>query len=187
MLSGTGGFINPEKILAQTGIKVGTVVADFGCGHGYFTLPVGRLVGKDGKVFAVDVLIEALEAVRSRSQLEHITNILTCRGNLETAGASKIKEATVDIVLLHNVLSQSRQKPAILKEAARVVKNGGELVLIDWLPSDQIFGSASSFGPENSQRILSEEAKRIAQEEGFIFERSLDAGQYHFGLIFKKP
>jgi len=185
-MNGTGGFINPEKILEQIGIKEGMTIADFGCGHGYFTLPVGKLAGKDGKIFAVDVLTEALEAVRSRAQLEHITNISTCRGNLETAGDSKIKDQTIDIVLLHNVLFQSQQKPAIIKESFRVLKNSGELVLIDWLPVDQIAG-ASSFGPQNGQRILAEEAKKIAQGEGFVFERSLDAGQYHFGLIFKKP
>lgn len=185
-MQGTGGFINPEKILLEIGLREGMTLADFGCGHGYFAVPAGRLIGPEGKIYAVDILNEALEAVMSRAKLEGVTNILTARGNLETAGGSGVKDETTDAVLLHNILFQSTQKPAVLKEAKRVLKSGGILVVIDWLPVSTEAGNAS-FGPQSGWPIFAEEARKIVETEEFIFSRTMDAGEYHYGLIFNKP
>jgi len=186
LIQGTGGFINPEKILLQIGLKEGITVADFGCGHGYFTIPAGKIIGKEGKIYAVDVLAECLEAVHSSARLENVVNILTMRGNLESFGGSGIKDGIVDLVLLHNVLFQSQKKTDILKESKRVLRSGGSLVVIDWLPALDTIGGSSSFGPQGGWRISAQEAKKITQEEGLVFNQNLDAGEYHYGLIFIK-
>jgi len=89
--------------------------------------------------------------------------------------------------LLHNVLFQSQKKADILKEAKRVLKPDGRLVAIDWSPIVDVAGGKFAFGPQGGWRIPAEEAKRITQEQGLTFERSLDAGEYHYGLIFIKP
>jgi len=44
---------NPETILSEAGVKPGEVVADIGCGTGYFTIPLAKHVGKRGKVYAL--------------------------------------------------------------------------------------------------------------------------------------
>ena len=181
MPTGTGGFINPEKVIGQLGLKPGLAVADFGCGHGYFALPVAKAVGKEGRIFAIDVLSEALEAVRSRAQLEGIANIETIRGNLEAPGGSSLPDVAVDLVLLHNVLFESQKKAAIIKEAKRVLKTGGLFILIDWRKDNP------SLGPQAGWRISLDEAKALAQEEGFVFNKVFDVGQYHYGLMFIKP
>ena len=178
---GSGGFINPQKVIDQLDIKPGMKVADFGCGHAYFTLPVSRAVGKDGRVYAIDVLPEALEAVRSRAQLAGAVNIETIRGNLESLAGSGLSENSMDTVLLHNVLFQSEKKPAIIKEAKRVLKSGGIFVLIDWRKETLVIGSPEGW------RISLDEAKALTQEEGFVFNKVFDAGEYHYGLIFIKP
>ncbi|MBU4142393.1 class I SAM-dependent methyltransferase [Patescibacteria group bacterium] len=181
MESGTGGFINPEKVIGQLDIKPGMVVADFGCGHGYFTLPMAKIVGPEGRVWAVDVLPEALEAVRSRAQLEGAVNIETSRGNLEINGGSRLADNFVDLVLLHNVLFQSQKKSDIIKEARRVLKIGGVFVLVDWNKEP------STIGPPGGWRLSLDEAKALAAEEGFAFNKVFDAGEYHYGLMFIKP
>ncbi len=188
---GTGGFINPEKVLAQLDIKEGMKIADFGCGHGYFAIPVAKMVEPEGKVWAVDVLAEALEAVRSRSQLENVLNIETVRGNLEAAGGSKIADGAVDMVLLHNVLFQSQKKSDIIREAKRVLKSGGSFEITDWLPVSTFTERGelekATIGPQEGWRISAEETKKLVQAEGFVSNRSFDAGEYHYGLIFIKP
>ncbi len=178
---GTGGFLHPEKVLAQLGIKEGMRVADFGCGHGYFSIPVAKAVGESGKVFSVDVLSEALEEVRSRAQMENLLNIETLRGNLEVLGGSKVLPDSVDLVVIHNVLFQSQKKADIIKEAGRVLKAGGRLELTDWLLEKK------AIGPQEGWRISAEEAKALVESEGLVFAQSFDAGEYHYGLIFVKP
>lgn len=180
-MNGTGGFISPQKVIDQIGLKKNMKVADFGCGHGYFTLPVARLVGGDGKVYAVDILTEALDAVRSSIKMAGISNVDTLRGNLEMVGGSGLPEGSVDLVLLHNVLFQSQKKPEIVREVKRVLKLGGTFALVDWRKD------ISSIGPPGGWRLSFDEAKNLAQEEGFVFNRVFDAGEYHFGLIFVKP
>ncbi len=178
---GTGGFLHPEKVLGQLGVKEGMRIADFGCGHGYFTIPVAKMVGKEGKVFAVDVLSESLEEVSSRAQLESLLNIETLRGNLEVAGGSKVSSDSVDLVLIHNVLFRSQKKSDIIKEAKRVLKSGGQLELTDWLPEKK------AIGPQEGWRISAAETKNLVEAEGLTFKQEFDAGEFHYGLIFTKP
>lgn len=45
---------NPEKIIKSVGVTRGMVVADLGCGPGFFTIPLALAVGKSGMVYAVD-------------------------------------------------------------------------------------------------------------------------------------
>ncbi len=178
---GTGGFLQPQKVLDQLGIKEGMSVADLGCGHGYFTIPAAKMVGKDGKVYAVDVLSDALEAVRSRAQMENVSNIEALRGNLEVLGGSKIADESMDLVLIHSVLFQSQKKSGIIKEIKRVLKPGGMLELADWL------SQKGTIGPQEGWRIPADEIQKLVEAEGFSFQRSFDAGEYHYGLIFIKP
>ncbi len=113
----TGGFLNPDKVIDQLNITHGMSVADFGCGHGYFSIPFARRVGNSGTVYACDVLPSALEAVETRANLENLSNIKTVRTNLENPEGSKLDPESMDLVCLANILFQSNKKEEIVKEA----------------------------------------------------------------------
>lgn len=181
---GTGGFMNPERILLEIGIGKRDKVADFGSGAGYFTIPLARAVGEEGKVWAVDVLRSALEVIESKAQLERLFNIETIRGNLEMPGGSRLKEKSVDLAMLSNVLFQSQKHREILEEARRILKNDGRLVIIDWIPEKcHLLGPGQ---PGAGWPMASREIKKEAKSVGFKLEREFAAGAYHYGLIFKK-
>ena len=178
--TGTGSFMNPEKIINHLDIKKGNVVADFGCGAGYFTVPIAKKVGDSGQVYAIDVLQSALESVESKVKLEGLLNVKTVRANLEANNNLKLGDQVADFVVLANILYQtgSNGRPAVLAESKRVLKNSGQLVVIDWVPE------SNSLGIESKNCVSEEEIKNLAAKTGFRFERSFSVGGDHYGLAF---
>ena len=179
-LVGTGGFLDPERIVDGFGIEEGMQIADFGCGAGYFTISLAEKTGPSGKVYALDILENALDSVRTKARTSGLDNIEIIRTNLEIIGSSSLSDASQDMVLLANILFQSVKREGIFKEAGRVLKNGGKLILIDWKKG------TGGFGPPDDLRLDPAETQKTAHKQGFEFEHQLDAGIFHFGLIFKK-
>ncbi|MBU1289690.1 class I SAM-dependent methyltransferase [Patescibacteria group bacterium] len=171
------GLSRPEEILKRMGIRDNAQVADFGCGNGYFSVPLAKIVNQ-GKVYAVDVVKETLEAVKSKADLEGISNIETIHCNLEVLGSSKLDDNSMDFVLMRNILFQSQKKEEIIKEARRVLKEGGQLVVIEWIAS-------SALAPKGGWLISKKEARQLAENEGLLFEKELEIDSQHYGLVFR--
>src|SRR4030065_1622824 len=93
-------FRDPEAIIGLLNLPQGCVVADFGCGTGYFSLPIARQIGGKGIVYALDILTDKLEAVESQAKTQGVTNILTKRVNLENKNGSKLEPESVDWVIV---------------------------------------------------------------------------------------
>ena len=169
--------MKPEEVLSNIDIHEGAKAADFGPGAGYFTIPLAKRVGRRGVVYAVDVQESALESVRGRASLFSIRNIETIRGNLEKEKGSGLESGSINLVLLANILFQSKSKNAILKEAKRVLKKNGKIVIIEW--NDEI-----AMGPNPDLRISKESLKDLAKKEGLVLEKEFNAGSNHYGLVF---
>ena len=173
------GFINTEKIISQLEIAPNMTVADLGAGHGFFTVAFAKKVGSSGQVYAVDVLPEALEAIRSRAKLEGLFNIKPVRGNLEKPGGSTLRDESCDMVMVANVLFQVGNKVALINEVKRILKPGGHFVIIEWRPY-------TGLGPKKEHRLTEEESKQLILSLGFSEPNAVDAGSHHYGFIFKK-
>lgn len=177
---GGSGFIDPEAIVGGLALSEGMKVADFGAGAGYFTIAIAKRVGKSGTVTAIDVLNSALDTIRNKAKAQGLENVEIVRSNLEVLGSGGLEASSLDMVLMANILFQSDKKEEIMAEAVRVLKSGGELVIIDWQKGKV------GFGPNEHSRIDKDEIQSIATTKGFIQERTLDAGDFHFGIVFKK-
>ncbi len=174
-------LIDPVKFLEQGGVTQGAVIAEFGCGtSGHFVFPAAHLVGPQGKVYAVDILKSALEAVVSRGKLEGVDNVETVWADLERAGGLKIALGSVDLVLALHILGQVKEKEILLVEAARILKPGGILLVADWKLT------ASPLGPPVEKRIDPARVKELVKNAGFDMIDEFAVGLYHFGIKFKK-
>lgn len=177
-------FLYPIVASKSLNILPGMRIADFGCGSGHWALILARAVGPSGKVFAVDIQESALEVTRSQARYAHLQNIETIRANVETSGATKLKEETVDAVMISNMLFQANEKANVAAEASRIVKPGGRVFLIEWdMPADSV---AVSLGPPPAQRVSRQNAEELFSAKGFHFEKEFNAGSHHYGLIFRK-
>lgn len=177
MAGNTNGFLKPEEILSQLNIHDSMIVADFGCGGGFFSIPLAKLV-KQGQVYALDVIKENLEAVRSKAELENIDNIATVHCNLEVPGSSKMEDNSADIVILRNILFQSQKKEEILQEAKRILKGDGQVVIIEWI-------KGASIAPEEGWFVAKDEIKNLADRQELILDKELSLDNQHYGLVFK--
>lgn len=183
--SGSGGFLQPEKVVQQFGISADMKVADFGCGHGYFTIPIAKILSADessgGKIYAIDILKDVLDNLKKKAESENLIHIEYILANLEATNSSLIFDEAVDFVLMANTLFQSQKKENIIREAKRMLRLGGKLAIIDWDPTNLKIGSN-----EDGWRISKSGARELAEKNGFVFERDLDAGAFHYGLILKR-
>ncbi len=178
MTENANGFFKPEEILSQLDIRDNMIVADFGCGGGFFSIPVAKLTNQ-GQVYALDVVKENLEAVKSKAELENIKNIEIVHCNLEIPGSSKINDNSADLVILRNILFQSQKKPEIIREAKRVLKDIGQIVIIEWI-------KGSNMAPEQGWFISKEEIQKLTSDEELILDKELFLDNQHYGLVFKK-
>ncbi|MBU2472581.1 class I SAM-dependent methyltransferase, partial [Patescibacteria group bacterium] len=168
----------PKAILKQLDIHDNIQVADFGCGHGYFSIPLAKAANQ-GKVYILDVQKSALEAVKSQAKLDKVDNIEAIHCNLEIPNGSKLSDNSIDLVVLVNILFQTEKKGEIIREARRVLRKQGQMVIIDWIPN-------SSLAPKKGWTILKDETRKITEEKKMIFEKDLEINNQHYGMVFRK-
>jgi ubiquinone/menaquinone biosynthesis C-methylase UbiE len=173
-------FSDPIKNVEQFTLKLGSSVADFGSGSGHYSMALAMAIGDKGKVYAVDIQKELLERLKNDANQKGIFNIEVIWGDVEKEGGSHIKSEFIDAVVISNLLFQVPQKEAVAKEALRILKKGGRLLLIDWSDS---FGG---LGPQNDAVVSKEKAKALFESVGFVIDREIQVGDHHYGLIFRK-
>ncbi len=172
-------FLNPSFVLAQSGIGEGMQVADFGCGQGDFALAAAKLVGPEGKVCAIDIQDSALSSTRSKARIGGLLNIVLVKGNVEVSGASGCADGSQDAVLLTNLLFQTEKRAEVLHEAMRALKPGGIAIFVDW-------EKEAPLGPMRNLRMEKEAIEKLIIQEGFVFKKEIEAGAFHFGMLFTK-
>ena len=171
------GFLNPEEILNNLDIREDMTAVEFGCGAGIFSLSLAKKI-KQGRVYGLDIQEEKLSALKNKALLEKLKNIVTICCDLEKKDGSTLHSDSADIVLIPNILFQAENKNAIIEEGKRILKTGGQLMIIDWQKS-------SSLAPKQGT-ITPDEIKKIAEDAGLSFKREFSAGGHHFALLFSK-
>ncbi len=178
--SGTA-LIDPAKILDKLKLGEGMRVADFGCGRtGHITFQLAPRVGERGVVYALDIMKDVLESIKSQARSGGFENIQTIWSDIEKTGAASLPENSLDAGFFMNVMFMLKNRPDAIKEAARLIKKDGYLVVVDWAKK------LGPLGPLPEQMIDQAELKNIADNEGFDFTEDIPIGEYHFCHVFKK-
>ena len=68
-------ILPPEQTLINLNLQEGDIMADIGCGIGYFTIPASKIVGDNGKIFAMDISSEMLQDVVVKVKENNISNV----------------------------------------------------------------------------------------------------------------
>lgn len=118
---------DPELLLGEL-VRPGDTAVDVGCGSGYFTVPLARMVGPEGRVLAVDLQEEMLAGVRRRAERAGVgERIRLHRCAPERLGV----EGPADLVLAFWMVHEVPDRPRFLDQLAALLRPGGRLLLAE--------------------------------------------------------
>lgn len=196
-------FSDPQKNIQQFGLMEGMKVADLGAGSGAYTAAAASQVGTSGRVYAVEVQKELLSRIKNNADnaasqvpvssgeksassdsikrvFRGATNVEVIWGDIELPGGTKIKDALLDAVIVSNVLFQAEDKKGLVEEVKRILKPKGRVLVVDWKESYR------GMGPHPDHIVSEQSAKKLFEGSGFSLDRSISAGDHHYGFIVVK-
>ena len=122
-----------SKLMSILHIKEGQVVCDMGCGNGFYTLKLAPLVGKTGKVLAVDIQKEMLDMLKKRADGLNVNNIEYILGGVADP---KLPVDGVDIVFMVDVYHEFDHPVEMLEHIRKSLKPKGQIILVEFRSED---------------------------------------------------
>lgn len=174
-------LLDIDSTLQEIPIEEGQKVADLGCGKfGYFILAAAKMTGNQGLAYAIDIQKPHLKEIEKQAKKENLNQLKTVWTNLEKWQGTKIENNALDVALLINTLNQSDKRADILREASRIIKKKGKLLIVEWLNKEL------PFGPKPEKKVKKEAIIDAAPKLGLKLDKEFSAGEFHYGLLFSK-
>lgn len=169
-----------ETMLAALHVQPGQTVCDMGCGNGFYTLPLAKLVGERGRVIAVDIQREMLLLLKDRAAAENLSNIELVHGSVVDP---QLKPHSVDLVLMVDVYHEFSHPEQMLQAIRASLKPGGRVALVEFRAEDRSVPIKKlhkmskkqilkEFEPNGFQLV--EEFDKLPWQHLMLFERDSD-------------
>lgn len=123
-----------RTLIKALGVKPGETICDMGCGNGYYSLKLAKLVGKTGRVLAVDIQPEMLHLLKLRTTEQGILNVTPVQGSVVDP---KLPEGEVDLILLVDVYHEFSHPEQMLTAMRKALKPHGRLALVEFRLEDE--------------------------------------------------
>lgn len=123
-----------ETLLKALKIQPGQTVCDMGCGNGFYTLPIAKLVGEKGVTLGVDIQPEMLHLLDERAKEAGLTNIKLVSG---TQVDPHLEPESVDLILLVDVYHEFSHPAEMLAAMHKALKPGGRIALAEFRLEDR--------------------------------------------------
>lgn len=155
-------------------------VADFGCGYGTFALALAQRTS--GTVYAVDGDPAMLGLTQRRAREAGLRNVVPIEGDLLVEGSSLPAESVDAVLIAHLLHGEAMENVALLAEARRALRPGGQLGVIHWRRDVE-----TPRGPPLEIRPTLDQMVGWVQEAGFSvdeIERRV-LSEHHWGILIR--
>jgi arsenite methyltransferase len=170
-------YQKPHEVLTALGLRAGEVIADIGAGSGYFTFRLAHHIGAKGKVYAVDVSPEMIRHLNQRIRDSKATNVVSI---LADPDDPLLPERSVDRFFVCNVWHHVAHPTKYLSVMKKVLKPGGEIVMIDFHKKEL------PFGPPLEMKIAREDLIKQMETNGFRVAKEHAFLPYQYFLVFTR-
>ena len=162
--------LDPFRILSLCPVNPRDTVADIGCGPGYFTLPLAKLL-INGKIIALDTSDEMVEACQRRLEESRLGNfeVLKC-GEYDFP----VAPASVDGLFIAFVVHHPSDRERFLTAVKEMLRPGGWCFIMEWLKKE------TESGPPQEARLTSDELGQVAKNAGFRVQSSRDINEENY-------
>ena len=117
-------FEPPDRLISKLGLRASDVVVDFGCGPGFYTVPIAKTVAR---AIAVDISPRMLERTDSNARKNGVSvELLTTDGT-----EIKLGNESVDLIFLNHVFHEVVDRRRVLSEFLRILKRSGRLAIVE--------------------------------------------------------
>lgn len=159
----------------QLKLKPGMAVCDMGSGNGYHTLPMAEAVGKEGKVYAVEVQPEMIEMLHQRAKEKDITNIVSIIGEFHDP---KLPVASCDMIVLVDVYHEFSHPEQMLAGMKKALKPDGVIVMVEFRAEDD----SVPIKPEH--KMTKAQISKELTSNGFKLVREFDGLPWQHMMFF---
>lgn len=166
----------PELTLEKLGLDTEDILADIGCGIGYFTIPAAKILNPGNIIYALDTSAVMLEGLKERALESGVSNIITIQTEEYDL---KLPDEVISFGLLVNVFHEIEEKQKFIQEIKRVLKPEGCLAIIEWKKESM------EMGPPVSHRLSAEEIITILERENFKPYSKMEINGTYTALVFK--
>jgi SAM-dependent methyltransferase len=174
-------FFQPSAMLQLLGLDPSFQnVLEFGCGYGTFTIPAATMI--EGSVYAIDIDPEMLAITQAKLDAISLRNVTLIQRDFVTQGTG-LPSGSMDYVMLFNIL-HAEERTAILREAYRVLGEGGKLAIVHWN-----YDASTPRGPSMPIRPRSGDCRKWAEDVGFVSmsPNEITLPPYHYGWLLQRP
>jgi ubiquinone/menaquinone biosynthesis C-methylase UbiE len=167
----------PAKMIARMYVSPKDVIADIGCGTGYHSIPLARLV-PEGKVYALDIQPPMLDSVFTRSMAEGLLNVEPVLG---TTTHPRLPNSSLDKVLMVDVYHEFDHPHEMMQGIVTAMRPGALLFLVEFRGED------ATVPIKPLHRMTKDQAVKEMLAAGLVLHSSWNGLPWQHFLVFRKP
>jgi len=171
--------------VALASLKEGDVVLDLGSGAGFDAFLAAQRVGKTGRVIGVDMTPEMVERAKNNAKKGNYTNVEFRLGEIEKL---PVEDNSIDLIISNCVINLSPDKESVFKEAHRVLKSSGKLMVSDLVLAkelpDALKDSVEAYVGCLAGAVKKDEYLKLITMAGFYDVKVISESSYPVDAMF---